>query len=90
MIYHTYGGFRGNFVLLNKRAPTPQEIFDAGMRGGRDIVWPRPVEPMTKEKFIDVFEEVIQRDPAAYGRPGEVVYQVTKKELEQMFEALLS
>lgn len=36
----TYGGFRGWFYVMNLRAPTEQEIFDAGMRAGRDIQWP--------------------------------------------------
>lgn len=38
-ICHTYGGFRGGFYVMNERAPTEQEIFDAGMRSGRDIQW---------------------------------------------------
>lgn len=38
-VCHTYGGFRGGFYVMNERAPTEQEIFDAGMRSGRDIQW---------------------------------------------------
>ncbi|WP_144106683.1 hypothetical protein [Paraburkholderia sp. BCC1886] len=38
----TYGGFRGAFVVANGRAPTEQEIFDAGMRGGRKVWGPKP------------------------------------------------
>jgi hypothetical protein len=40
LVPHTYGGFRSVFYVEHKRAPTEQEIFDAGMRGGRDIQWP--------------------------------------------------
>lgn len=37
---HTLGAFRGSFYLTNQRPPTEQEVFDAGMRAGRDIKWP--------------------------------------------------
>jgi len=36
-IPHTYGGFSAVFYYANKRQPTGQEAFDAGMRSGRDI-----------------------------------------------------
>lgn len=39
VVPHTYGGFRGSFYVMNNRAPTEQEIFDAGMRAGRDVQW---------------------------------------------------
>lgn len=39
VVPHTYGGFRGSFYVMNGRLPTDQEIFDAGMRAGRDVQW---------------------------------------------------
>lgn len=89
IVPHTYGGFRAVFMIAHNRPPTEQEIFDAGMRGGRDINWPQPVEPMTEDKFVKVFEEIIAEDPGAYCRVGETVYQITRKELTSLFEMLV-
>lgn len=88
LIPHTYGGFRAVFFVANGRAPTEQEIFDAGMRGGRDINWPKLPPEMTEEKFVALFEETIAEDPAAYGKVGETVYQVTRTELAKLFAML--
>lgn len=38
---HTLGGFKGGFFVKHGRPPTEQEIFNAGMRSGRDIIWPK-------------------------------------------------
>lgn len=45
--------------------------------------------PATKEEFVDLFEAIISEDPGAYGRAGETVYQVTKRELELLHAVLL-
>lgn len=34
MVNHTLGGFKGAFYVTHRREPTPQEIFDAGVRSG--------------------------------------------------------
>jgi hypothetical protein len=44
--------------------------------------------PSTKEEFVQLFEAVISEDPAAHGRVGETVYQVTKRELEMLYTVL--
>lgn len=90
IVPHTYGGFRATFFVMYGRAPTEQEIFDAGMRGGRDINWPNSPSPMDKEKFVALFEEVIAEDPSAFTHAGETVYQITRTELEQLFNMLNS
>lgn len=36
---------------------------------------------MTDDEIIKTFEKEIENDPSAYERPGEVVYQITAKEL---------
>jgi hypothetical protein len=37
---HTFGAFNTSFYVEHRRVPTGQEIFDAGMRAGRDLQWP--------------------------------------------------
>lgn len=34
MVNHTLGGFKAAFYVTHRRAPTEQEIFDAGVRSG--------------------------------------------------------
>jgi hypothetical protein len=34
LVPNTLGGFRGAFYVTYRRAPTEQEIFDAGVRSG--------------------------------------------------------
>lgn len=34
LVPHTLGGFSGAFYVKNRREPTKQEIFDAGVRSG--------------------------------------------------------
>lgn len=53
---HTYDGFTSVFYAVNSRRPEGQEIFNAGMRAGRDIVWPKDLinNPDNQEMlFID-------------------------------------
>lgn len=37
---HTHGAFRSTYWAEHNRWPTGQEVFDAGMRAGRDLKWP--------------------------------------------------
>jgi hypothetical protein len=64
LIPHTYGGFRGSFYVMNNRKPTEQEIFDAGMRAGRDIQWPRHVAPAQQVDAPSDYH--LQRDAFEY------------------------
>jgi hypothetical protein len=41
----TYGGFRGAFYVTQRRAPTDQEIFDAGVRAGLRLAAERSATP---------------------------------------------
>lgn len=34
---NTYGGFQASFYVEHKRNPTPQEVFDAGVRSGQKL-----------------------------------------------------
>lgn len=43
---------------------------------------------MDGEGFIKLFEEVISQDPAAFGKIGETVYQVTRTELIELAKRL--
>ena len=36
---HTYGAFRGSYVAVYRKPPSEQEVFDAGMRAGREVSW---------------------------------------------------
>lgn len=40
--------------------------------------------PPSDSAFVHLFEAIISEDPAAYGREGEIVYQVTRNELLQI------
>lgn len=42
---HTLAGFKASFFVEHRRQPTEQEIFDAGMRAGRDLKWTTPSRP---------------------------------------------
>lgn len=52
---NTLGGFRGAFYVTNKRAPTEQEVFDAGVKSGMSRV-PVSVDAVSdKEKIAGLF-----------------------------------
>jgi hypothetical protein len=36
---HTYAAFRSRYYVEHKKMPSDQEVFDAGMRSGRDLQW---------------------------------------------------
>lgn len=57
---HTLGAFTDSFYYQHNRQPTPQEIFDAGMRGGRDIQWPTTVKPGWKLVPIVATQEMLE------------------------------
>lgn len=61
---HTLGGFKGGFFVQHGRAPTEQEIFNAGMRSGRDIIWPKHMvnNPDNQEMVVidkKLFDEML-------------------------------
>lgn len=53
---HTLAGFKGSFFVATKRHPTEQEIFDAGMRAGRDLKWPEKSKP--SPALVKVLEKI--------------------------------
>lgn len=73
---HTLGGFKGGFFVKNGRPPTEQEIFNAGMRSGRDIIWPKHMvdNPDNQEMMVidkKLFEEML-RTFCAFAHPDRV------------------
>lgn len=54
---HTLGGFKGGFFIKHGRPPTEQEIFNAGMRSGRDIIWPRHMVNNPDNQEVTVIEK---------------------------------
>lgn len=44
-IPHSLAAFKSSFFVATRRHPTEQEIFDAGMRAGRDVKWSTPHRP---------------------------------------------
>jgi hypothetical protein len=61
---HTCSAFIGRFSYQNKRQPTQQECFDAGMRSGRDLKWPQPAAPIAvqddavRDAAFDLLSEI--------------------------------
>ncbi len=48
-VAHTLAGFTASFMEVHKRTPTLQEIFDGGVKAGRDLNFPAyqiPNDPM--------------------------------------------
>ena len=57
---HTLGGFKAAFFVEHGRKPTEQEIFNAGMRGGRDIIWPKNlINNPTNQKMVLLDEKLV-------------------------------
>jgi hypothetical protein len=46
-------------------------------------------EPLDDDGVVKMFESVIEEDVTAYNRPGEIIYQVTQKELLKFAGKLL-
>jgi hypothetical protein len=46
---HTYGSFRISFWLRHNYYPTEQEVFNAGVRAGREIQWAKK-EPVSNAR----------------------------------------
>jgi hypothetical protein len=69
-------------VLLYAQAAIDAYIEDMGYP-------PRETSmPNDKGQFLALFEALISQNPTAYERPGQTVYQVTKDELELLYEVL--
>ena len=69
-IPHTYGGFSAVFYCANKRQPTGQEAFDAGMRSGRDI-WGSKAAADGAGELPPEYEPINWKNPATDGNPAE-------------------
>lgn len=63
---HTLGAFKAVFYNENGRPPTEQEIFNAGMRGGRDINWPKDLVKNPEDKEVVVIDAKLFEDMARY------------------------
>lgn len=93
---NTYGGFRGAFYVRHRRAPTEQEIFDAGVRSALrrnsmckiDKVSSRVCEHGTKSCEVQHGQEVSSRLRALARRALDARDNDTRTDEEQINDAV--